>query len=66
MKKCFGEAFNLHYLCFLNYLVAEKQLSIIWVIFASISLNFWKINKNVIYQLRSVRIGKNRALCLEC
>ena len=25
MKKCFGEAFNLHYLCFLNYLVAEKM-----------------------------------------
>ena len=24
MKKCFGEAFNLHYLCFLNYLVAGK------------------------------------------
>ena len=26
MEKCFEEAFNLHYLCFRNYLLAEKNV----------------------------------------
>ena len=78
MEKCFEEAFNLHYLCFRNYLLAEKNVFFMKNLALITALNYLgsfckhsfkfpeKKIKNVIHQLSFVRIGKNRALCLEC
>lgn len=77
MEKCFEEAFNLHYLCFRNYLLAEKNVFFMKNLALITALNYLgsfckhsfkfpeKKIKNVIHQLSFVRIGKNRALCLE-
>ena len=61
--------FNLDYLCFHYYLLA-RNLALITALKCSGLLHAFHCvvekNKKVIHQSRSVRIGKNCALCLAC